>query len=107
MPLRLNPKSPLLSLPKRQLLLQKRPLRRRRRRMLLCCPQNFQLDMDDVAPEDPDIAPKDLSGVVTEAEDMEEPEPAPREKLSDAGRSRVGQDKLQACHLPDGPPASS
>lgn len=43
-------------------------------------PQNFQLDMDDVAPEDPDIAPKDLSGVVTEAEDMEEPEPAPREK---------------------------
>lgn len=43
-------------------------------------PQNFQLDMDDVTPEDPDIAPKDLSGVVTEAEDMEEPEPAPREK---------------------------
>lgn len=43
-------------------------------------PQNFQLDMDVVAPEDPDIAPKDLSGVVTEAEDMEEPEPAPREK---------------------------
>lgn len=43
-------------------------------------PQNFQLDMDVVAPEDPDIAPKDLSGVVTEAEDMEEPEPAPRER---------------------------
>lgn len=42
--------------------------------------QNFQLDMDVVAPEDPDIAPKDLSGVVTESEDMEEPEPAPREK---------------------------
>lgn len=42
--------------------------------------QNFQLDMDVVAPEDPDIAPKDLSGVITESEDMEEPEPAPREK---------------------------
>ncbi|MGN0070270.1 MAG: M28 family peptidase [Atopobiaceae bacterium] len=43
-------------------------------------PENFHLDMDDMAPDDPEIAPKDLTGVVAEAEDMEEPEPEPREK---------------------------